>query len=122
MKVLVDTSVWVDHFRSRNRSLAALLEDNDVLCHPFVIGELACGILQHRTEILESLNALPSAPTVQHVEALHFVESHNLMGKGVGYIDINLLASAYLGKSKLWTRDKRLRQLASKLGIESEQV
>jgi predicted nucleic acid-binding protein len=122
MRVLVDTSVWVDHFRNRNKSLTALLENNDVLCHPFVIGELACGILQRRAEILESLSALPSAPSVQHVEALHFMDSHKLVGKGIGFIDVNLLASAYLGKVKLWTRDKRLRELASRLGVESEQL
>jgi predicted nucleic acid-binding protein len=122
MRVLVDTSVWVDHFRNRNNGLTALLENNDVLCHPFVIGELACGILQRRAEILESLSALPSAPSVQHGEALHFMDSHKLVGKGIGFIDVNLLASAYLGKVKLWTRDKRLRELASRLGVESEQL
>jgi hypothetical protein len=122
MRVLVDTSIWIDHFRRGNKSLAALLENNDVLCHPFVVGELACGVLRRRAEILESLNALPSAPILQHGEALHFLDSHNLTGKGIGFIDVHLLASAYLGKVKLWTRDKRLRQLASRLGVEFEQV
>jgi predicted nucleic acid-binding protein len=122
MRVLVDTSVWIDHFRVGNKNLATLLENSDMLCHPFVIGELACGLLHRRSEILESLKTLPMAPLLQNDEALHFMESHNLIGKGIGLVDVHLLASAYLGKVRLWTRDKRLRQLARKLGVEFEQA
>jgi len=117
MKVLVDTSVWIDHFHTGDKDLAALLGDNEVLCHPFVVGELACGRLDRRAEILESLNSLPIAPVVRQEEALHFLEIHDLQEKGIGFVDLHLLASTYLGKVKLWTRDKRLYKLASNLGI-----
>jgi len=122
MRVLVDTSVWIDHLRIRNKRLVALLETDDVLSHPFVIGELACGNLHRRYEILESLNTLPAAPLLQHDETIQFMESNNLVGKGIGFIDGHLLASAYVGRVKLWTRDKRLCQLARKLGVEFEQA
>jgi predicted nucleic acid-binding protein len=117
MRVLVDTSVWIDHFRKGDKGLAALLQDNEVLCHPFVVGELACGRLDRREEILESLNGLPIAPVVEQNEALHFLEIHDLHEKGIGFVDLHLLASTYLGKVKLWTRDKRLNKLAMSLGI-----
>ena|SRR5712671_4686315 len=122
MRVLVDTSVWIDYLRNGDRSLAALLENNDVLCHPFVIGELACGQLNRRTEILESLNSLPTAPAVRQSEALHFIDIHNLCGKGIGFIDLHLLASANLGRVKLWTRDRPLLRLARNLGVAFQDI
>jgi len=122
MRVLVDTSVWIDFLRNGDRSLAALLESNDVLCHPFVIGELACGPLNRRAEILESLNSLPAAPAVRQSEALHFIDIHNLYRKGIGFIDLHLLASANLGRVKLWTRDRQLLRLARNLGIAFREI
>ena len=94
--ILVDTSVWVDHMRRGDEGLANLLVDEQVLCHPFVVGELACGRLTHRAEVLARLRALPQAPGVEHQEALAFVETHRLIGIRLGWIDVNLLASAAL--------------------------
>ncbi|HMK60823.1 MAG TPA: type II toxin-antitoxin system VapC family toxin [Dissulfurispiraceae bacterium] len=113
--VLVDTSVWVAHLRDGNDALEALLNEGLVVNHPFVIGELACGNLRNRTEILSLLYALPVALTVEHEEILDFIENHRLMGKGLGYIDVHLLASAMLTKVRLWTLDKRLHDVAFQL-------
>jgi predicted nucleic acid-binding protein len=114
--VLVDTSVWVDHLRRRNARLVSLLERDAVWCHPFIIGEIACGSLVRRDEVLSLLAALPQAPTADHREALAFVEANRLMGS-VGWIDVHLLASAKLVGLSLWTLDRRLASAASALGI-----
>jgi predicted nucleic acid-binding protein len=118
--VLVDTSVWVDHLRRRNARLAAHLERSQVCCHPFVIGELACGRLRRRDEILCLLAALPQAPLAEHGEVLTFVESNRLAGAGIGWIDAHLLASARLAHSTIWTLDRRLDATARSLGIRAE--
>ncbi|MCG6534183.1 MAG: type II toxin-antitoxin system VapC family toxin [Syntrophales bacterium LBB04] len=110
--VLVDTSVWVSHFRQAHRGLVGLLNDGEVACHPFIVGELACGNLKNRTTILTLLDALPMASAVEHHEALTFIESRSLMGKGLGYIDIHLLASCILSGLPIWTLDKKLEQVA----------
>lgn len=115
--VLVDSSVWIDHLRRSSAALSALLSEGRVLGHPFVIGELACGSLQRRSEILALLEALPRAEVAQHHEALHFVETHRLAGAGVGWVDVHLMASAVLGRSALWTLDRRLAESARRLGI-----
>lgn len=115
--ILVDTSVWVAHLREGIRGLEALLDEGDVMCHPFIIGELACGNLEKRAEILSLLQALPMAAHAEHEEVMHFIESHGLMGKGLGYIDMHLLASAMLTKVPLWTLDKKLNEISSKLGL-----
>lgn len=114
---LVDTSVWVDHLRHASDRLSSLLQEEQVLCHPFIIGELACGNLANRVQLLSLLAALPASPVVEHGEALHFIESHELHGQGLGWIDIHLLASALLGRCQLWTHDAPLRKAASRLGI-----
>jgi predicted nucleic acid-binding protein len=114
---LVDTSIWVDHLRAADRQLSAMLIDEAVLCHPFVVGELACGALRQRREILELLGHLPQAPAVEHDEVLTFVEAHGLAGSGLGWIDIHLLASATLAGTRVWTRDRRLANAARRLGI-----
>ena len=106
--ILVDTSVWVDHFRRGNPGLARALEQERVLTHPFVIGELACGRLRARGEILSSLERLPSVPAVSHDEALHFVAVNRLPGQGLGWIDVHLLAAAAVARVRLWTLDRRL--------------
>jgi len=115
--ILVDTSVWVAHLREGISGLEALLDEGDVMCHPFIIGELACGNLENRAEILSLLKALPMAAHAEHEEVMHFIESHGLMGKGLGYIDMHLLASAMLTKVPLWTLDKKLNEISLKLGL-----
>ncbi len=115
--ILVDTSVWVDHLRVADRQLAGLLLEEAVLCHPFVVGELACGSLNRRREILGLLGNLPEAPVVEHEEVLAFVEAHGLMGSGLGWVDVHLLASSTLTGERFWTRDRRLAQAARRLGV-----
>ncbi|MFO7761605.1 MAG: type II toxin-antitoxin system VapC family toxin [Thermodesulfobacteriota bacterium] len=113
--VLVDTSVWVNHLRDGDLYLEKLLFDGDVVCHPFIIGELACGNLRNRQEILTLLQALPAAPVVEFHEFLYFIDRNNLNGKGIGFVDIHLLASAQLGQLFLWTEDKGLKTAAGSL-------
>jgi predicted nucleic acid-binding protein len=114
--ILVDTSVWVDHLRVGDAQLADLLESNAVVMHPFVVGEIACGSLADRASTLDLLQHLPMAVVAQSGEVLGYIERHRLHGKGIGYVDVHLLASAALGGSKFWTRDKRLLAVARKLG------
>jgi predicted nucleic acid-binding protein len=116
--ILVDTSVWIDHLRSGESSLVAALEGGRVMMHPFVLGELACGNLANRNEVLELLGDLPAAPTATDPEALGFIERRALMGRGIGYIDVHLLASTVLsGDARLWTRDRRLAVAATELEL-----
>lgn len=115
--VLVDTSVWVVHLRNGNIGFETLLNEGHVVCHPFIVGELACGNLKNRVEILSLLQALPMATHVEHEEVMKFIEDHTLMGKGLGYIDIHLIASAILTEIPVWTVDKKLNEISSKLGI-----
>ena len=116
--ILVDSSVWIDHLRRLDAGLAALLAARVVLCHPFVIGELACGNLSKRELLFEALSRLPTAPTVAHDEVLAFVARRKLAGRGIGWVDAHLLASATLaGRASLWSRDKRLAAVASELGL-----
>jgi predicted nucleic acid-binding protein len=117
--ILVDTSVWVDHLRSGNAELARLLEGGEVVCHPHVIGELACGNLRRREAILGFLQALPCAPEADHQEVLALVAAHALHGRGLGWIDAHLLASARLLPCELWTLDRSLRAAATALGLGS---
>jgi predicted nucleic acid-binding protein len=116
--VLVDTSVWIDHFRKRNDRLSAQLEAGEVWIHPFVIGELACGSLSERRKVLTLLSALPGAPMAEHDEVMRFVETHGLFGKGLGWIDMHLLRSAQIMQLPFWTLDKRLAAVARDLGLE----
>ena len=115
--VLVDTSIWINHLRDGDRHLEKLLFDGDVLCHPHIIGELACGNLKNRKEIIELFQSLPVSPVVEFQEFLYFVEQNNLSGRGIGFVDIQLLASAQLGQVLLWTADKRLKAAAAALGL-----
>lgn len=116
--MLVDTSVWVDHLRSRNAKLRELLESTEVWIHPFVIGELACGNLSRRAKVIELLDALPKVPVADHEEVLQFVTTHRLSGRGLGWIDMHLLASAQLAGLPFWTLDKRLALAAKQLALE----
>ena len=115
--VLVDTSVWISHFRNSDIQLQQLLETGEVSTHPYVIGELACGNLMNRDEILTLMQALPSYSPVSQQEFLHFLDSFKLAGKGIGFVDIHLLASALLNSDFLWTLDKNLDAAARRLRI-----
>lgn len=115
--VLVDTSVWVSHLRDGNPQLADLLDDAEVACHPFIIGELACGNLRNRAEILSLLGSLPMGHQADHEEVMEFVENYQLMGKGLRYVDMHLLASALLSQVRLWTLDKKPQEVCSELGL-----
>ncbi|MEW6540516.1 MAG: type II toxin-antitoxin system VapC family toxin [Bacillota bacterium] len=115
--VLVDTSVWVAHLRDGNSGLEKLLIKGHALTHAFIAGELACGNLRNRAEILSCLDALPKAVHAEHQEIMTFIENHRLMGKGLGYIDMHLLASAMLTNVPLWTLDKKMSETASLLGV-----
>jgi len=115
--ILVDTSVWVEHLRHGTVGLDALLNEGYVLCHPFIVGELACGNLKNRAEILSLLQTLPMAIVAEDKEVMRLIDNYHLMGKGLGYIDMHLLASATLNKALLWTFDKRLHETSSKLGL-----
>jgi hypothetical protein len=115
--MLVDTSVWIDHLRRGNPGLARLLDASEIWCHPFVQGELACGNLRNRNEILFLLKALPEPPLLSHAEALALVEEQELMGRGLGWVDVHLLGSALLAGIRLWTLDRSLAEAAESLGI-----
>ncbi len=112
--VLVDTSVWVAHLREGGTGLESLLNDGLAACHPFIVGELACGNLKNRTEILSLLQTLPMAVQAEHEDVMRLIEKHHLMGKGLGYIDVHLLASAMLTNIPIWTLDKKLNEILLK--------
>ena len=115
---LVDTSVWVNHLRANDPMLEALLEDDQVLMHPMVIGELACGNLREREQVLDLLKRMSQISVADDEEVLFFIERHRLMGRGIGYIDAHLLAATLLGDSvRLWTHDCRLRNVSVDLGV-----
>jgi len=114
---LVDTSVWVDHLRRGNDALAQRLRHGQVWVHPFVIGEVACGHLGRREEVLSLLRALPHAPVVHHAEAMDFLESQAIFGRGLGWVDVHLLASARLARIVIWTFDRRLQAAARELDL-----
>lgn len=116
--ILVDSSVWIDHFRHAGAELSALLASRVVMVHPFVIGELACGHLPRRDAVLAGLAALPQAPVVPHDEVLAYVDRHKLMARGIGWVDMHLLASATVaGRVSLWSRDRRLMVVAAERGV-----
>lgn len=116
--ILVDTSIWIDHMRSGDKRLVSLLNGLQVLTHPFIVGELACGNLRNRQEVMRLLAGLPQITLATDTEVLFFVEQRNLMGRGIGYIDAHLLAAVSLGSpALLWTRDKRMASVAVELGL-----
>jgi predicted nucleic acid-binding protein len=116
--ILVDTSVWVDHLRVGDERLAALLDGGEVLGHPFVIGELALGNLRRRDAFFADLRDLPQATVAWEEEVLDLIEREALFGRGIGYVDVHLLAAALLTTdTKLWTRDRRLQAVAAQLGL-----
>ncbi len=116
--ILVDTSVWVDHLRATDKVLAALLDTGMVLAHPFVVGELALGNLRQREIVLDALSGLPRTSVATDMEVLHFIDRHALFGRGVGYVDVHLLAAVQLtAGAQLWTKDRRLLGVAVELGL-----
>ena len=115
--VLVDTSVWISHFKKGSCQLQDLLMEGKVSCHPFIIGELACGNLRNRQEIMALLEALPKTILAEQEEVLYFIEQHQLMGKGLGYVDTHLLVSARLSGNLLWTLDNHLKDAADELNL-----
>lgn len=115
--VIVDTSIWITHLRQVSRHLEELLLDSQVVCHPFILGELACGNIKNRNEFLSLIRSLPIATVVTLDELLYFINQNKLMGIGIGFVDVHLLASAQLSKAPLWTSDKRLKSEAIKLDL-----
>jgi predicted nucleic acid-binding protein len=115
--ILVDTSVWIDHLHSGDEDLNELLLSGQVCLHPYVLGELSCGNLSNRKEILSLLKALPGIDSVLDEEVLMLLEDRKLYGKGLGFIDIHLLASAMIFQVPVWTRDKSLKRIAEELGV-----
>jgi predicted nucleic acid-binding protein len=115
--ILVDTSVWIDHFRNGNAELKELLISNEVMVHPFIIGELACGSIKNRNEILSLLNELPRTVIAEHQEVLRLIEERKLYGKGIGLIDAHLVASALLSKVRLLTMDTPLKRVVALLDM-----
>jgi predicted nucleic acid-binding protein len=119
--ILVDTSVWVEYFRGRCATLVDLLEEGKVLCHPFIVGELALGRLEQRDRILRDLSDLPQATVASHDEVLHFIEECRLFAEGIGYVDAHLLAAARITHgAALWTRDTRLRRAANSMELAAK--
>lgn len=116
--ILVDTSVWIDHLRHEDKDLRRLLEAGSILCHPHVIAEIALGNLRNRDAVLTALRGLPAAMIAQEPVVLAFIGANALAGTGIGYVDLHLLVSARLTpETSLWTRDRRLRQAAQRLGL-----
>jgi hypothetical protein len=120
--ILVDTSVWIDHLGRSNADLASALNAGQVVVHPFVIGEIALGALAQRERTLRGLKRLPPAVVATDAEVTSLIEREQIFGLGIGYIDVHLLASARLTPGTwLWTRDRRLAQVATRLGLAPPQ-
>jgi predicted nucleic acid-binding protein len=116
--ILVDTSIWVDHLRASDAALAEYLEQGRVLIHPFVVGELALGILRQREAVIGAIQNLPAATSATDAEVLRFIDDASLAGLGIGYIDVHLLAATRLTHgASFWTRDRRLSAVADRLGL-----
>ncbi|MCY4652274.1 MAG: type II toxin-antitoxin system VapC family toxin [Dehalococcoidia bacterium] len=116
--ILVDTSVWIDHLRESEHELTQMLNANDVLTHPIVIGELACGNLPNREQFLREVELLPAVASWTHDEVRGFIESERLMGRGIGFMDAHLIYSVMNRPGDvLWTRDRRLSRVAQELSV-----
>jgi predicted nucleic acid-binding protein len=116
--ILVDASVWIDHLRAADPPLVGLLNRNEALTHPSVIGEIALGSVAKRVDVLRYLNNLPTVVSATHGEVMIFIERHKLANTGLGYVDAGLLASTALTPgATLWSRDKNLRAAAARCGL-----
>jgi predicted nucleic acid-binding protein len=115
--ILVDTSIWIDHFRYGEAELRKIINDDRLLCHPIVIGELALGSLRERDAVIAFLAAQREATIATHAEVMTIIDRHSIFSMGIGYTDAHLLTSTLLDRrSSLWTRDKRLAAAAEKVG------
>jgi len=120
--VLVDSSVWIDHLRFAEPQLERLLHTGEVLGHPMVSGEVALGSIRNRMQVLEDIDDLAKSIAATDDEVRRFIERHKLFGRGVGYVDAHLLVAVQLTpETVLWTRDKRLREVAEELGLEFQE-
>jgi len=118
--ILVDSSVWIDHFRNGVAALGDLLQKDLVLCHPAIVGELALGQPRQEEKIIADMSELLTAELADHDEVLHFIRRNGLGGSGIGYADAHLLASTQLtADATLWTRDRRLKAMAQRLGLDA---
>ncbi len=118
--ILADTSVWIDHFRAGDKELRRQLEQGNVVIHPFIIAELALGSLRERRRVLALLDSLPPLRIAQTDEVRAMIEERVLYGHGIGLVDAQLIASSLIQPgTMLWTRDRRLRKAAEKLGIHA---
>ena len=116
--ILVDTSVWIDHLARGDAGLQGLLEEGEVLMHPYIVAEIALGSLNQRDQTVDALQALPEIPLASHREVMAFLNHERLFGVGIGYVDLHLLAATRLANGcRLWTRDRRLLQAAIKLEL-----
>lgn len=113
--ILVDTSVWIGHFKKTDQGLVDLLNQDRVVIHPFIIGEIACGVLNPRDEILYYLQQLPLVTEIDLEEFLFFTQQHHLFKRSVGFVDIHLLAACFLNSIELWSKDKKLQKVAISL-------
>ena len=120
--ILIDTSVWIDHLRQRDDHLVIILLAGHVLIHPWVIGEIACGSLKDREQVLDLLRSLPLCSVALEDEVLLFIEQNKLMARGIGYVDVHLLASTNLSGATLWTRDKRLLIIAKEMNVAYPEI
>jgi predicted nucleic acid-binding protein len=118
--ILVDSSIWIEHLRRESAALSSLLTSRRLLIHPFVIGKIAVGQLRNRRQILETLRDLPSAAVASDQEVLEFMDRYLLSGRGLGYIDVHLLAATQLSRASLWTADKRLQASAELLSLSAK--
>jgi len=118
--ILIDSSVWIDHFRTENSLLSGLLMQGAIVMHEFILGELAIGNFKNRKEILTLLDSIPKLSKLTHDEFLYFLEQNSFYSKGVGFVDIHLLGSTKLAGVKIWTLDKRLLKLATSLNLNYE--
>jgi len=116
--ILVDTSVWIEHIRAAHPHLREMLEQFRVVMHPLVMGEVACGTVASRRAVLAEMEGLPRAVVAGHEEAMHLLETRTLWGRGLGWVDLHLLAAAQLSACRLWTLDRRLEDVARELGVE----
>ena len=116
--ILVDTSVWIDHFHQSDEDLIELLLSNQVCIHPFILGELSCGNISNRKEVISLLRTLRSIDLVEDDEVFILIKDRKLFGKGLGFIDIHLLASAMIHHVPIWTRDKSLNRAAGEIGVD----
>ena len=118
--ILADTSVWIDYFRDDLPELGERLRRLEVVMHPFVVGELACGNFSNRGTTLQLLEQLNSVTVAEHDEVMTFIRAQKLYGRGVGYVDVHLLAAASIDQCQFWTLDKRLNAVAASIGIAAK--